>query len=390
VPLKNTPDQKRFLLELALTCGRSLQKKETGFVHSASGTTISFYDNLCFVLTLLKTRTVENILEARALLEKLLAFDTFPVQLHEYPHARDRSHPIRLLVPLILIDREFSTHIDVKDTIRVLWEKGQDAPNSLVKSAIAHLLDGAPCPIPQPGDDITLAAEILQEEWGYDDWNSHLGFAPSHPEISLYDFAMALKENSYPARLLKPHRLHLQLALLSPRTLMQKASPNMVCTLDNGFALFFGDKDCLNTLFSEGVPSFDNFRFTYPQESPQEGKEVELSLLWNYDRKSFPLFNGKRATLGRLEDIITINVSGLQCTLSFHLLKGDGDFTIHCSRRDDAMWKLSVRTLRRCGEIVIECRINIRQIEGEASTCQFLRSGNIAREEKLACSLAEK
>lgn len=91
----------RQLHELALRYGRSKQSKQTGFVHlcyhpedEEKHDTIPIAENFLFALALLQSRTSEQILEARTLLEKLLHFQSpdgnFPVYLHEYPQCRDR------------------------------------------------------------------------------------------------------------------------------------------------------------------------------------------------------------------------------------------------------------------------------------------------------------
>lgn len=389
MPLQNTPDRKRYLNDLAVSYGRAMQKKETGYVHTQNGAAISFYENLCFALALLKTRSVDNVLEAKELIAKLFAFDTFPVRLHEFPYCYDPAHPVRLLAALVLIDREFSAHVDVKKEMAALWEKAKSSPESLVKRALAHIFDGAEKPEPN-GEEPTIAAELLEEEWGYDGWNSHLGFFPSHPKIRLADYAMALKENRYPERLLAPNPLHLQLALLSPSAQeMHKTSHEMVCCIDKGFTLYFGDQSALWTFSDKSRCQFDNFIYIYPQETPGEGKEVEVAFTWNFARDSAPYINGERATVGYLDDRFTIRAAGMEIALSFELEKGEGDFTVHVSKESDEWWMLAVRTLRRSSELSLKCLIDIRQLEGEPRLCQFIRSADNAFEEKLVGSLAK-
>ncbi len=64
-------------IELALKAGRKRQSTLTGFVHycsehpEKSSETIPTYENFCFALALLRSRIAENVLEAKALLEKL-------------------------------------------------------------------------------------------------------------------------------------------------------------------------------------------------------------------------------------------------------------------------------------------------------------------------------
>src|SRR3569832_1741282 len=92
-------------LELALRAGRARQSPQTGFVHHSyenlerSAETIPVYENFCFALALFRTKTVENVLEAKNLLERLLAFQTaewFPLFLHDYPLVKSRKLEIIL------------------------------------------------------------------------------------------------------------------------------------------------------------------------------------------------------------------------------------------------------------------------------------------------------
>lgn len=103
-------------VELALKAGRKRQSEMTRFVHycsehpEKSSETIPIYENFCFALALLRSRIAENILEAKALLEKLLAFQInseFPVYLHEYPVCRYAGLKSKLYPVIFFILRDF-------------------------------------------------------------------------------------------------------------------------------------------------------------------------------------------------------------------------------------------------------------------------------------------
>lgn len=118
-------ERMRHLIEMALNSGRKRISPQTGFIHycyqspeDATPQTIPILENFLFALTLLRTKTSENILEGRQLLENLLAFQcqiegdakgNFPVYLHEYPQCRDRFLAINLLPIIFWISKQFSS-----------------------------------------------------------------------------------------------------------------------------------------------------------------------------------------------------------------------------------------------------------------------------------------
>ncbi len=108
------PDHAKILAEWALTAGRSLQSKQTGYVHLYEGETdeeartIPVLENTLFALALLRSRSVEAVQEAKGILKGLLPFQheqqerdrgNFPVYLHEYPVCKDAYVGLRLLAP---------------------------------------------------------------------------------------------------------------------------------------------------------------------------------------------------------------------------------------------------------------------------------------------------
>lgn len=117
-----TTDPFKQLGEWALSAGRVYQSSQTGFVHlyygdiDSKAQTIPLMENVCFVLALLRSRLVEQIQEAKALLKKILIFQNqfsgpeegnFPIYLHEYPHCRDPAAAILMLAPFYWILTQF-------------------------------------------------------------------------------------------------------------------------------------------------------------------------------------------------------------------------------------------------------------------------------------------
>ena len=115
-------DETKQLGEWALTAGRFYQSQQTGFVHlnysenEQKSQTIPLYENLLFVLTLFRSRMVEQVQEGKELLKKILFFQNrteesnrgnFPIYLHEYPFCHDPAMAIRLLAPFYWILKQF-------------------------------------------------------------------------------------------------------------------------------------------------------------------------------------------------------------------------------------------------------------------------------------------
>lgn len=105
----------RLLIEMAVKSGRKRQSQQTGYLHycyqameEEQHDPIPLVENMLFALALLRSRTTENILEAKALIENLLHFQiqsgpnagNFPKYLHEYPACKQRLLGANALPPL--------------------------------------------------------------------------------------------------------------------------------------------------------------------------------------------------------------------------------------------------------------------------------------------------
>lgn len=117
-------DSVRLILEHAIKYGRSKQSLSTGYIHynyqSHEGeekNCIPVYENSLFILALFHTRTMENVTEAKELLNKLLYFQSdldeyssgnFPVYLHEYPLCKDRLISVNVLTSFYWIHKLYS------------------------------------------------------------------------------------------------------------------------------------------------------------------------------------------------------------------------------------------------------------------------------------------
>lgn len=112
----------RQLLELAICCGRGWQSPQTGYIHycytlqdEVTHYPIPIYENLLFVLALMRSKTADNISDAKQLLQQILHFQSqeeqskgnFPIYLHEYPFCKDYLWGAHLLPPLYWIYKNF-------------------------------------------------------------------------------------------------------------------------------------------------------------------------------------------------------------------------------------------------------------------------------------------
>lgn len=120
---ENKSDLMRKLIDMAVSAGRKRQSPQTGFLHHLYDSqndephlAIPMIENVLFALALFRSRTVENMEEGKALLERLLYFQNackeprlgnFPVYLHEFPDCRDRYLGVHLLIPFYWITAHF-------------------------------------------------------------------------------------------------------------------------------------------------------------------------------------------------------------------------------------------------------------------------------------------
>jgi hypothetical protein len=140
-------DMQRGLVELAVSSGKKLTHPVTGFVTSSEPGTegvILLYDNFLYILALLRSKTHENVLEARKLLERLFFFQqlfpdqeefgSFPVALHEYPCCSDKMQATHILALLYWVQKEFG-HVLANHKLSLVIDRLLDYVASLEVSA---------------------------------------------------------------------------------------------------------------------------------------------------------------------------------------------------------------------------------------------------------------
>ncbi len=360
--------EKRKLVELALAAGRRRQSKQTGFVHhcyenrEAEKETIPLYENSAFVLALFRSKLSENVLEARALLTKLLAFEVggnFPVYLHEYPLCRDLYLGAKLKKIFRWIASEFEPIL------------GKELKESL--DACIHRIQGEPKDIPE------LSPEL---------WNpkicAYVGVQDQErgePAVTLNDLMMGQRYGIFSKRALEDHPIHLKAALIPyfPPVKPPEAS-SYALTAANGFLLLWGDESQTHSLYSKEPLEKGSqaiYSFTLPEEIPAEDESMELSFFLNYHPDHQILINGKRATTFALGDKVQIISKGMTIDLSFSVASGQGKFFGHLLRsnrprqlygtRFDAYdWKIALRTLQRTPQCALEVGIQIAELAAQA------------------------
>lgn len=123
------------IAEKSLTACRHFQSKQTGYIHlnysdsDAIPQTIPIVENVLFCYALFRSRSVEQITEAKNKLKNLLSFQlvngneegNFPQYLHDFPNSSDPSIGIQLLAPLYWMIKQFDTVLggELRDQIHL-------------------------------------------------------------------------------------------------------------------------------------------------------------------------------------------------------------------------------------------------------------------------------
>jgi hypothetical protein len=172
-------DLTKLLGEWAVAAGRYLQSEQTRYLHYSyseenlkGAQTIPLVENALFILALLRSRIMEQIQEAKALLKGLLAFQNlqqdnfygnFPVYLHQYPICIDPSLSLQLLAPFYWILLQFG-HILGLD-LRIQLE--QACRLALENSLACHKTNPFPYSIAVRLASAQISYGTL---WGQFDW----------------------------------------------------------------------------------------------------------------------------------------------------------------------------------------------------------------------------
>lgn len=271
----------RKLIDLAVTAGEMRTSLQTGYLHLNNHAlkeevhyTIPVLENLLLILALFRTRSVENMMRAKLLLEKLLLFQAplgnFPVYLHEYPECKDIYFSLKIIPPLYWILQSFSQVLDISIKMKIeqvllelssdalellteknppffmqlriasnaiavgkllqveqLEEKGLSLFNQFEMTKIVEdpkILSDMIVSLQMVGSDLML--QFQSQFWNvlFKTWDSnlstYLGFFSLQdgyePEVLLYDLFMGYFTGGFSKRALKDTPIHLQAALIQP------------------------------------------------------------------------------------------------------------------------------------------------------------------------------
>lgn len=149
--MSNGMESMRLLVDMAIQCGRKRQNHQTGYLHyhyqaqdEDMHATIPLVENFLFALALLRSRTIENVNEAKVLLEGLLHFQNsikteigmgnFPIYIHEYPVCKDRFTAVQIALAVYWILKLFHQVLGVE-----LKRRLEDSFNSMLTHVLkAH------------------------------------------------------------------------------------------------------------------------------------------------------------------------------------------------------------------------------------------------------------
>lgn len=321
-------------IELALKAGRKRQSEITRFVHfcyedpEKSTETIPTYENFCFALALLRSRSVDNVLEAKTLLEKLLAFQVgqeFPVYLHEYPHCRYAGLKSKLSPVIFFILRDFQSVLGEK--LRTQLQALQATPEVISSPETpeewaeflihAQLTDQDKTPALKYWDPSCLAFIGPQKQ------------ERGEPAVTLYDLFLGEWGGKYSHRALQDHPVHLRASLVYPAEIVLSSVPEQ--SLDRQF---WGEGYPTHSLVlnTSGILTKEDngFTITLPEKAVQD--EIEIAFFYNLHPDTYVTVNHQKATTFQLGDKIQIHSKDRLIELSLTLASGQGQFWGHFYR----------------------------------------------------------
>jgi hypothetical protein len=321
-------------VDLALKAGRKRQSDITRFVHHCneqpekSSEAIPTYENFCFALALLRSRIAENVLEAKSLLEKLLAFQVdhqFPVYLHEYPTCRYAGLGSKLYPVIFYILRDF--HTILGDKLRLQLQELQEHYSPKEVQSLES---------PEDWAEFLIHAQLTGQDktpaFKYWDAACKAFIGPQRqergePALTLYDLFLGEWTGQYSSRALQDHPVHLRASLIYPGEAFASSPSQSLCHR------FWGSGHpthsmVLNTsgqIFEEK----NSLLIVLPEKEVQE--EMEVAYFCNLHPDTQILINHQKATSFQLGDTIQIVSKDRRMEISFSL-EGEGKFWGHLYR----------------------------------------------------------
>jgi hypothetical protein len=420
-------DKRRKLIEMHIEAVKKRISPQTGFLHlfyedpfSLHPQTIPVLENMYYVLGLCRTRLTDPILEARQLLDKLLAFEVegnFPIYLHEYPLCKNRSLSIELLPVLYYLERDYSLVLgeDLVKKIKGLSYRIVDraekiheikklpfSPFIKWQAYIGRLLPQSPSTLVEWGDYL-LAMHMMQgAHWILDEacrgislWNPMNqvllidGLVPLQdgftPKKGLFNLFMDLHSDTPLREPLIAEPLLLSGSLvhtfddIEPAELFNMDSfvvhkatgstqPLSLYWNEEGALRSMAFKLCSTDVVIENKGQAVSLVCVYENQVPEEEGSVEVCLYIDCQEKASLIVNGAAASTFRIDDLVQIQTEHRLFTLHFSVIEGQGLFCGHLSKGNRPSqtrkelykaydWQIGLRTVERDSRCIVKIDI---------------------------------
>lgn len=387
IPISCEQEEQRDVVSSILAIGKKYLSKKTGFIHLCSQEeeyhkeVIPFLENMHYVLALLSSRLLDNVIEAKGLLSRLLPFEVsgnFPIYLHEFPACHSRTLPLDLLLVFASMVENFQLVLGeelrlsilevierLKNTIDISHDKLPFPPVLWMKRSV--LENNLSCAewIPRSSQDLghfLMAWQLQKEEtrgnisWIGKYFHHALGIyvGPQGKECmfgdtfapTFFDIFMSKWHGEDGPKLDSSPSLALQSISCLPCTMMappssQKDLPYLILQETSPLCtLFWGSRKKVHSLlFHEG-------KNLGKVEKIEKGVRITLDLIHkeleepftsgfflNLDPSHSVFIEGKKATTFQPLETVEILTEGQRvCSLSVHVQKGSGTFFGHISR----------------------------------------------------------
>ncbi|MBS0629959.1 MAG: hypothetical protein JSS30_07055 [Verrucomicrobia bacterium] len=377
-------------INFALEAGRRLQRKQTGLIHFCHQSedltthdTIPVLENALFALSLFRTRLSENVLEGKAIIQRLLAFEKagqFPTYIHAYPHISDPYLSLRLVPIFFWIVTDFGHVIgSLKGDLEEIIEKimTEPKPSSWAQfrfNAFEGKIGTLPQNIYEWGEGL-ISLQIAEKHGASIQEPIRKAFELWHPELSLYigpaarrnqegnlpeltlfDLFMCQWQKRFSARAANIAPVHLQGALIRPLGFEVEAAK-----MSTPYIHFNNEEEC--PLFI----AWDQHTFVLAkQQHLVEGdaekimvfpKEDEIHFYFNHHPDHQILVNRQKSNTFRQNDTVEILSKGINLNLQFsaedgtymgHILRGNRPSQHHCKGENLFAafdWQLTIRAI---------------------------------------------
>lgn len=380
---------RRKVVELCLKECRRRLSSQTGYIHYCYEAheeevhhTIPVLENFTYALALFRTKTAENISEAKELITKLFVFEVngnFPVYLHEFPTTRDPNLSAHLLPVFYhlfqeyhqVLGEEFTALLNkkiakiLKYLTKCADEKMLSKPAEAKFRAYTSQLEQFDF-IPKSPKEWADYIVSLQMQPSLSDlyeryeqvakcWHkymcSYVGvFHQFHqdknePLVTLYDLFMGQFYQHFSSRSVQSHPVQMQASLVydapfqlpiihPEKKYITRFQPDERLS----FIMFWGSEKHTHSLVCDRKKCRINIKnehyveliFALPDEVPYiEDALTELAFYLNINESNKIFINGQKATTFALGDHVEIQSSGLSITLVFSSLEEDNRFMGH-------------------------------------------------------------